>query len=183
MKNLSVFSFILCFVFGCGNPSSGPSTDRKEGRVVFETSPETPYDENETLQCLNSKIIEILKGGTLYLARDNQDENVLLLKEKDKIVERALLLQPTQHHKISPNGAYLLNQISYRRYQLLNFANNHFDQRATPLTFYSVDNPDIHFSKNSHYLIIKYKPVSSRNIDIVTIYDVERREFLKSFRF
>lgn len=174
-------SICLCSLlsfFSCGKGGEAPKLGAEQ-----EAQNREPVETRESLKdCSKQKVVEILEDGNLIVSRMKNEEDRLFVWDKNSKEEKTSIFFPGTYHKVAPNGEYLLNNLSFRRFQFMLFEKGTVPQ-TLPLSFYSADNPDVKFTNDSKWLVIRYKPVTSPDIDTISFFDIEKRNFLRNFNF
>src|SRR5690606_10947482 len=121
------FTFtLIVLALSCGRGGDegkvrASSTKESEKKIIIN-------EEKRNLICNPQKVIEVLNNGELIVSRLKTEKNRLLIWNLENGREESSLYFPDEYYKISQNGKYLLNRLSYRRYQLIIFSEKQMTQ-------------------------------------------------------
>ena len=172
----------LCFVVGSCLTVCNPTSSGNKGKATNEPPRDPTQTTGDEQECSRDSVIEILKGASRAISFSHRDTRTLLAWDLISRKGTDSIFFPMSYHEISADGQYLLRKISNRKYQVVAFSSR-LGYESELININSVGKPEVKFSKNSKYLVIKNNPHYSRNFDHVSIYDIESKKYLYSVDF
>lgn len=173
IRKLSFSLFIGGVIVGCIN---NKNTDKKLGGS--SNNGKTYQTQNESQKnCRGDNILEVLGNGSFAVSLYKPDVRNLVVWDvfNRKIVGQ--LFFPMVYHAVSSNGQHILRKISYRKFQLIGFNQKAYNASET-IHINSVTEPEVKFSYDGKYLLIKKTPFHSNRNNQVMLFDIERSHYI-----
>lgn len=175
MMRKTVLLLFMTLLVSCGKAPEGDEETKPQIQAT-----ETSRGKETLKACQNQQVLKVLDNGIDIISR-LRDSNHIVSWDYDSREENHKLYTPALPLKISPDGQYLLRQISFRKFQILDLASSASYSRST-ITINAVEEPapEVSFSRNSKYLTLLFKPYGAGLTKQVVVYDIERSEMVLS---
>lgn len=178
LKKLGIVSPCLMLLLASCGGESGSSSSKKGPRGGRDRLPTQDVD-----KCKSTQVLDISRNGRAILSAVNSTENrggIVTWDLRSKEVKAQYRFK-ISFEKTSPDGKYLIKQLSRNKYQVLSFSNNRIAY-SSMLRTNSIKAPKMDFSLDSKYVLINSQPIGSNNLNQFDIFDIERKRFVRSFR-
>ena len=165
-------SFVSCSKKSPDNSSLGDN----QGRGNQDES----SDQFKPKECRQQKIVKILNSGNNIISR-MRVENTLVNWNLESGEEFKTLKTLVMPNKISPDGKFMLRQVSFQKYQIFPFS---IDEKTNISSFKinaaSEPAPKVDFSVNNLITIV-FRPYEQGLKKKVLIYSLTDKKFIYSF--
>lgn len=168
---------MVILLASCGGESgsSKPTSSPRGGRDRLPTQ--------DVDKCKSTQILDISRNGRSILSAVNTKEQIggivsWDIRSKEIWAEYRYQLS---FQKTSPDGKFLIKELSRNRYQVLSFWNNRITYSAMIRTN-SINAPKLDFTLDSKYVLINSQPIGTDDLNQFDIFDIQKKRFVKSFR-
>lgn len=159
---------------GPGNGDDFPTRD--------EQGDNTPH--NPKL-CKGARVLKVLDSGKEVVSRLTKDSNRIINWNIYSGKTLSSLNFPVNPYEISPDGKYLIRQISYKKYQIITFTKNGeegFFNKVISLNAAYEPMPRLSFSADSKYLLFSYRPYAQGYSHQIEVYSLDEEKVVSSLR-
>lgn len=168
-----------CFLLlmGCGEGSGGAGS-KKGPRGGSDRLPTQDVE-----ICKSTQVLDISRNGRMILSSVSGKKNsggIVSWDIRSKEI-RAKYRFKLSFEKTSPDGKFLIKQLSRNKFQVISFFENNITYSAMIRTN-SIEPPQLDFSIDSKYVMINSTPIGSNGMNQFDIFDIERKRFVRSFR-
>ncbi|MCO4754316.1 MAG: hypothetical protein KC478_07525 [Bacteriovoracaceae bacterium] len=157
------------------------SCNKKQDEPIDEFNPSrgNQYSSGgENSKCRSIKAVHILKDGNTVISRLNESSWLAWRLDNKEVKASGLNLN---YFEASHDGRFQLSRISNGKYQLMELSNGGYIRNSF-LQINSIDKPIMHFSENSKFIVVRYRPYNSWGTDYLSLYNIETQTFTKSFK-
>lgn len=141
-------------------------------------TPKPPTDQPSIKKCKASSVLNILSNGRTIISSMRMT-NEIVAWDIETGKKLGSLNYPVGYQKISPNAQYILRKVNSKKYQVTSFINA-LNPHKKILTFNASDVPDLIFSDDSKYLLVRYRPQFSINMHKVVLIDLKTMKVTKT---
>lgn len=160
-----------------------------ESKYKAEKGPETPAQKPRSSQsgdgastsqseCKTLEALEIFQDGKTIVSRLKENSWMAWTLDGKERVASSL---PLNYYGVSPSGDYVLTRVGKTKYQLLELREAQYAHN-TFFHIFSSKKPMMRFSPDSKFLIVLHQPHTSKFLDQIDVYDIEKAQIIKSFR-